>query len=104
MDDCTFSSTAECRDLTDMTGAEVLDIASQSIWVLLKMAGPVMLIALVVGTGIGILQALMQIQEATIVFVPKILAIFGGLIVLLPFMGDVMSTYMQDVVARIAAP
>ncbi|HRK72205.1 MAG TPA: flagellar biosynthetic protein FliQ [Micropepsaceae bacterium] len=87
-----------------MTGAEVLDIASQSIWVLLKMAGPVMLIALVVGTGIGILQALMQIQEATIVFVPKILAIFGGLIVLLPFMGDVMSTYMQDVVARIAAP
>ncbi|HRE59977.1 MAG TPA: flagellar biosynthetic protein FliQ [Micropepsaceae bacterium] len=87
-----------------MTGAEVLDIASQSIWVLLKMAGPVMLIALVVGTGIGILQALMQIQEATIVFVPKILAIFGGLIVLLPFMGDVMSAYMQDVVARIAAP
>lgn len=87
-----------------MTGAEVLDIASQSIWVLLKMAGPVMLIALVVGTGIGILQALMQIQEATIVFVPKILAIFGGLIVLLPFMGDVMSAYMQDVVAHIAAP
>lgn len=87
-----------------MTGAEVLDIATQSIWVLLKMAGPVMLIALVVGTGIGILQALMQIQEATIVFVPKILAIFGGLIVLLPFMGDVMSAYMQDVVAHIVSP
>ncbi len=87
-----------------MTGAEVLDIATQSIWVLLKMAGPVMLIALVVGTGIGVLQALMQIQEATIVFVPKILAIFGGLIVLLPFMGDVMAAYMQDVVAHIVSP
>lgn len=85
-----------------MTGAEVLDIASQSIWVLLKLAGPVMLVGLVVGTAIGILQALMQIQEATIVFVPKILAIFGGLILLLPFMGDVMSTYMQDVFAHIA--
>lgn len=87
-----------------MTGAEVLDISTQSIWVLLKLAGPVMLIALVVGTGIGVLQALMQIQEATIVFVPKILAIFGGLIVLMPFMGDVMSDYMQDVVAHIVSP
>ena len=84
-----------------MTGAEALDIARISIWTLLMVAGPVMLVALVVGTVIGVLQALTQIQEATIVFVPKIVAVFLVLLLMMPFMAQQMGSYMTDIFARI---
>lgn len=87
-----------------MTGADTLDFARESIYLLLELAAPAMLTALVVGVAIGILQALTQIQEMTLVFVPKILAIFLVMLVALPFAGEAMSTYMSDVAARIAQP
>ncbi len=85
-----------------MSGAEVLDIARDSIWVLIILCGPIMLVALGVGLTIGLLQALTQIQEMTIVFVPKILAIFVSLMLLLPFMGQAMSDFMNNIAQRIA--
>ena len=87
-----------------MTGAEALDIARDSIWVLLLVSGPVMLVALAVGTGIGILQALTQVQEATIVFVPKIVAVFLVLLLMLPFMAQQLGGYMTGIFPRMAAP
>ncbi len=87
-----------------MTGAETIDFARESIWVLLMLAAPGMLTALVVGVAIGLLQALTQVQEMTLVFVPKILAIFLVLLIALPFAGEAMATYMDGVAARIAAP
>jgi len=87
-----------------MTGAETIDFARESIWVLLMLAAPGMLTALVVGVVIGLLQALTQVQEMTLVFVPKILAIFLVLLIALPFAGEAMATYMDGVAARIAAP
>lgn len=86
-----------------MTGAEVLDVARDSITVLLLLAAPIMLVGLVVGVSIGLLQALTQVQEMTIVFVPKILAIFLSLLIALPFMGQVMNDYMHGIAERIAA-
>jgi flagellar biosynthetic protein FliQ len=62
-----------------------------------------MLTALVVGLGIGLLQALTQIQEQTLVFVPKIVAVFIVLLIALPFAGQAMSGLMTDIAARIAA-
>ena len=62
-----------------------------------------MITALVVGVAIGLIQALTQIQEMTLVFVPKILAIFLVLLIALPFAGDAMASYMDGVAARIAA-
>ena len=62
-----------------------------------------MLTALVVGLAIGLLQAMTQIQEMTLVFVPKILAIFIVLQICLPFYGDVLAAFMNDVAGRIAA-
>jgi flagellar biosynthetic protein FliQ len=85
-----------------MTGAETLDFARESIYLLLKLAAPAMLTALVVGVVIGLLQALTQIQEMTLVFVPKILAIFLVLLVALPFAGTAMASYMENIAARIA--
>lgn len=85
-----------------MTGAEVLDVARDGIWVLLQLAGPLMLVGLAVGLAIALLQALTQVQEMTLVFVPKIIAIFLALIVALPFMGSVLAAYMLRIEALIA--
>ena len=87
-----------------MSGGEALDLARDATWVLVLMAGPVMLVGLIVGVVIGVLQALTQIQEATLVFVPKILAVFTAVILLLPFMAASMSGLMDSIVQRIISP
>jgi flagellar biosynthesis protein FliQ len=86
-----------------MTGGEALDLAREATWVLVVVAGPVMIIGLIVGVAIGLLQALTQIQESTLVFVPKILSIFVAVILLLPFMAASMSGLMDTIVQRIIA-
>lgn len=85
-----------------MTGAEALDFARDSIMLLIQISAPAMLTALVVGVAIGLLQALTQIQEMTLVFVPKIMAIFFVLLLALPFAGQAMASYMDNVAQRIA--
>lgn len=81
-----------------MTGAEVLDVAREGIWVLIIISSPMMIVGLVVGVVIALFQALTQIQEMTLVFVPKIIAIFVTLLLALPFMGQVMGGYMTHIV------
>lgn len=84
-----------------MTGAEVLDIAREGVWVLIIASLPMMLVGLVVGVVIALFQALTQIQEMTLVFVPKILAIFITMLIALPFLGATMSGYMNRIVDMI---
>ena len=86
-----------------MTAGEVLDIGAEAIWVMLAMAAPVMIIGLAVGVIIALIQALTQVQEMTLVFVPKIIAIFLALLVFLPLMGALLSGFMQTVADRIVA-
>ena len=86
-----------------MTSSDTIDFARQAIWILLEVAAPCMLAALVVGLAIGLLQALTQIQEQTLVFVPKIIAIFLVLLISLPFAGSAMNSLMVDVANRISA-
>ena len=62
-----------------MNGAEVLDLARDGIFTLILVSSPLLLVALIVGVAISLLQALTQIQEMTLVFVPKILAVFIAL-------------------------
>ena len=69
-----------------MNEVEVLDISREAIFTLLKIVTPVLLVALFIGLIIGIFQALTQIQEMTLAFVPKILGVFLTLILLFPFM------------------
>jgi flagellar biosynthetic protein FliQ len=85
-----------------MNSAEVLDVGRDAIWLTLQLCGPVLIVGLVVGVGIGLLQALTQVQEATLVFAPKIVAIFVSLLVFLPLMGALLSGFMQHIAARIA--
>ena len=86
-----------------MSGIEVLDLGRDAVWAAIFMAAPVMIAGLVVGLSIALLQALTQVQEMTLVFVPKILAIFATLLVFLPFMGAQIARFSQDVFARIAS-
>ncbi len=85
-----------------MTGAEVLDVGRDAIWLTLQLSAPVLIVGLVVGVLIGLFQALTQIQEATLVYAPKILAIFLSLLVFLPLMGALMGGFMRQIAARIA--
>ena len=86
-----------------MNGAEVLDVGRQAIWLTLELSAPVLIVGLVVGAGIGLLQALTQIQEQTLIYAPKILAIFASLLLFLPLMGMLLSGFMHTIAARIAA-
>ena len=86
-----------------MTGPEVLDVARDAIYTLIIVSSPVMLVGLAVGVAISLLQAVTQIQEMTLAFVPKILAIFISLLIALPFMADRLHAEMLRIAARIAS-
>ncbi|MBC6982365.1 flagellar biosynthesis protein FliQ [Caulobacter sp. 17J80-11] len=85
-----------------MTGAEVLDVGRDAIWLTIQLCAPVLIVGLVVGVAIGLIQALTQIQEATLIYAPKILAVFVTLLLFLPLMGALLSGFMRDIAARIA--
>jgi flagellar biosynthesis protein FliQ len=84
-----------------MTGPEVLDVSRDAIWTIVKVSSPLLVVALVVGVVISLIQALTQIQEQTLAFVPKILAIFITLVLALPFMADAMNSQMLRISSRI---
>lgn len=84
-----------------LTGLEVLDIARDGITTLLLVSAPLMIVGLVVGVVIALFQALTQIQEMTLVFVPKIIAIFVTMLVALPFMGAALGGYMERIADKI---
>lgn len=85
-----------------MNGAQVLDVGRDAIWLTLQLCAPALIVALVVGVAIGLLQALTQIQEQTLVYAPKIVAVFLSLLVFLPLMGMLLGGFMKGIAARIA--
>jgi flagellar biosynthetic protein FliQ len=86
-----------------MTAVEAIDISRQAIIVLLKMGVPVMLIALIVGLSVSLLQALTQIQEMTLAFVPKIIVIFASLLMFLPFMMSTLTGFTRQVMDKVVS-
>lgn len=74
-----------------------MDIAREGIWTLVLVSAPVMVVGLVIGVIVALFQALTQIQEMTLVFVPKILAIFVTMILAFPFMGSLMNAFMTRI-------
>ena len=85
-----------------MNEADVLGIAREAIVVMIQIGAPVMLVALVVGLVVSLVQALTQVQEMTLTFIPKILAIFGSLLLFMPFMLATLSGFTERLMARIA--
>lgn len=86
-----------------MTELEIFTITKESILTLLKIVTPIIVVALAVGLIIGIFQALTQIQEMTLAFVPKIICVFLALILLFPFMFNQMQTFSELLFAKISS-
>ena len=80
---------------------EILEISKDAIFTLLKVVTPVVLVALIIGLVVGIFQALTQIQEMTLAFVPKILGVFLSLVLLFPFMLNQMKTLSDTLFDKI---
>ena len=78
-----------------MNEAEALELVQFSFSVLIKTAAPMIITAMAVGTLIALLQALTQIQEMTLTFVPKIIAIFLGMFAMLPYMNAELTAFMR---------
>lgn len=84
-----------------MNEAEVLEVARQGVLVLVSVASPVLMTGLVIGLIISLFQALTSIQEMTLTFVPKIIAVFLSLILFMPFMLAELTLFMQQMMDRI---
>lgn len=80
-----------------MDDAAVLDLSREAIFLLMKTSAPILLVALVVGLVISLIQALTQIQEATLSFVPKIFSIFLACLVVVPFIFHELQLYTEHI-------
>ncbi|MCH8000336.1 MAG: flagellar biosynthesis protein FliQ [Proteobacteria bacterium] len=86
-----------------MNAADVMEVSREAVVVMLKIGSPVLLLALTVGLVISLFQALTQMQEMTLTFVPKALVIVVSLMVFLPFMLGVLVTFTEGLMDRIVA-
>ena len=86
-----------------MDKVAVLEVSRQVFFVILKTGGPIMAAGLVIGLLIAIFQSLTSIQEMTLTFVPKIIIIFGAVIVFMPFMITSILEFTRSLYDRIAA-
>ena len=84
-----------------MNEMEVLDLGRDAVGVFLKVAGPILLVGLAVGLSISVFQTLTSIQEMTLTFIPKIVAVFSSLIIFLPWMVANLNEFMQRVMDKI---
>jgi flagellar biosynthetic protein FliQ len=82
---------------------DAIEVTREAIFVLLKISAPAMLIGLAVGLVISLFQALTQIQEATIAFVPKIVVVFLAIIAFAPFMYGALQAFTVQLFDRIVA-
>ena len=86
-----------------MNDGDVTAVAGKAIWVTLQLGGPVLIVGLVIGLVVSIFQAVTQIQEQTLVFIPKIVGIVAVLAITGPWMLNVMVNYTEELFREIPA-
>ncbi|WP_207477326.1 flagellar biosynthesis protein FliQ [Arenibaculum pallidiluteum] len=86
-----------------MNEADVLEVLRSGIWTALLIATPALLVALVVGVTVSLVQALTQIQEMTLTFIPKIVVILVTTVLSLPFMYGALASYSERLADMIVA-
>ena len=84
-----------------MNEAEALDLVQEAIWTVIIASGPTVGAAMVVGLAISLLQALTQIQEVTLTFIPKIVVVFIALTFMGYFIGGQIYAFTENVYSRI---
>ena len=84
-----------------MTPEMVTEIGRQAIETMLIVAAPILGLSLVVGLAVSVLQAMTQLNEATLTFVPKVLAVFAAIVLFLPWMLGVLTSFMTQLFLNI---
>ena len=84
-----------------MSPVDSLDLVQLAMWTVILMSAPAVLPAMIVGIVIALLQALTQIQEVTLTFVPKIMIVFFSIALASNFMGGQISVFVSVVFDRI---
>jgi flagellar biosynthetic protein FliQ len=84
-----------------MNEADALDLVQSAIWTIIVASGPAVGAAMVVGVVIALLQALTQIQEITLTFIPKIVVILVVITLTAPFIGAQVYAFTEEVYAHI---
>ena len=84
-----------------MDELEIIDFTREAIMLTIKISAPVMLVGLVVGVIISLIQALTQVQEMTLSFVPKIVAIYATIFLMFPLMTMTLITFTQKIADKI---
>ncbi len=84
-----------------MNEVEVIDIGRDAVWVMLKVAGPILIVGLIVGLSISVFQTVTHIQEMTLTFIPKIIAVFTSLILFMPWMLTQLNEFTMRVMDKI---
>ena len=84
-----------------MDTGSLAEISREAIYVLIMISCPVLLLSLFVGLTISLFQALTQIQETTLTFVPKILAIYVSMLVIMPYMLSKLQIFTDHVMQHI---
>lgn len=84
-----------------MGESEVIEFGKEAVWVMLKMSAPTLSVALFVGLIISLFQALTQLQEMTLTFVPKLVIISLTLVGTAPFMASTLGTFTEEIMDRI---
>lgn len=86
-----------------MTAYDAMEVARAGLVLMLTIVGPLLMTSLIVGTGIGLLQALTQIQEQTLTFVPKLMAMGLVLLLSLPMIGAALGDFTAAIGDRIVS-
>jgi flagellar biosynthesis protein FliQ len=86
-----------------MTALDAMELSKAALMLVLTIAGPMLIASLIVGVAIGLFQALTQVQEATLTFVPKLLVTGVVMLASMPMIGQALSNFMMQVSSRIIA-
>ena len=84
-----------------MTPEMVTEIGRQAIETTLMVSAPILGLSLIVGLAVSVLQAMTQLNEATLTFVPKVLAVFAAVVLFLPWMLGVLTSFMTQLFLNI---
>lgn len=84
-----------------MTDSSVMEIAYKAVWVIIKSAAPLLLVSLVVGLVISIFQTVTSIQEQTLTFVPKLLAILIVIVIAGPWIMNNIVTFFVELMTNL---
>ena len=98
---CTYLARSHSTGGGNVSPEFVVHLGKEAIFLMLLISAPMLIAGLVVGLGISILQAVTQIHEVTLTFIPKILAVSLALMVALPWMLQKMLDFMHTLIARI---